>query len=164
MKEVTMALESILDAIAELAKSPEAVREAFAGIGAKKLRRKPNSNLFSPLEDLWHLRDIEREGYFVRIARILSEDVPILEDLDGDRMAIERRYNELELAQAMAGFAAARAESLALLKGLPAGAWSRQAHFANRLIDLKMLIAMMVDHDRGHLSSIRGVYVKSIAA
>jgi DinB superfamily len=159
-----MTLESIFDAIDQLASSPLAVREIFAEMAAEKLRRKPNSNLFSPLEDVWHLRDIEREGYLVRIGRILTEDMPILGDLDGDRMAIDRRYNELELAPAIAEFAAARAESLALLKRLPAEAWSRQAHFANRIIDLKTLIAMMVDHDRGHLSSIRGVYVKSIAA
>lgn len=129
-----------------------------------KLRRKPDASLFSPLEDAWHLRDIEREGYLVRIRRILSEDVPVLEDLDGDRMAIERRYNELELAPAVAGFAAARAESLALLKGLPMEIWMRRAHFAERLIDLRTLIEMMVDHDHGHLSSIRGAYVRSIAA
>jgi hypothetical protein len=159
-----MAHESVVDAIDRLAGAPQAIREAFAGMDAEKIRRKPNLTLFSPLEDVWHLRDIEREGYLVRIGRILSENVPALEDLDGDRMAVERRYNELELAPAIAGFAVARAESLALLKGLPTEAWMRQAHFANRVIDLRMLIDMMVEHDHGHLSSIRGVYVRSTAA
>ena len=159
-----MADESVVDAIDKLARTPEAVREAFAGMDAGKLRRKPKPSLFSPLEDVWHLRDIEKEGYLVRIGRILSENVPVLEDLDGDRMAIERRYNELELSPAIAGFAAARAESLELLKGLPTEAWMRQAHFANHVIDLRALIGTMVDHDHGHLSSIRGVYAKSIAA
>ena len=159
-----MAHESLVDAIEKLAKTPEAIREAFAGMDTAKLRRKPSPGLFSPLEDVWHLRDIEGEGYLVRIGRILSENVPVLEDLDGDRLAIERRYNELDLAPAIAGFASARAESLALLKGLPAEAWIRQAHFANRVIDLQTLIHMMVDHDHGHLSSIRGAYVRSIAA
>lgn len=159
-----MAHESVVDAIGKLARAPEAIREAFAGMDSEKLRRKPNPSIFSPLEDVWHLRDIESGGYLVRIGRILSENLPVLEDLDGDRMAIERRYNELELAPAIAGFAAARAESLALLKGLPTEAWARQAHFANRFIDLRTLIDMMVEHDHGHLSSIRGVYVRSIAA
>jgi hypothetical protein len=79
-------------------------------------------------------------------------------------MAVERRYNELDLAPALAGFAAARAQSLALLKGLPTEAWMRRAHFANRVIDLRTLIDMMLEHDHGHLSSIRGVSVRSIAA
>ena len=159
-----MAHESVVDAIDRLARAPQAIREAFAGMDTEKIRRKPNLTLFSPLEDVWHLRDIEREGYLVRVGRILSENVPALEDLDGDRMAVERRYNDLELAPAIAGFAVARAESLALLKGLPTEAWMRQAHFANRVIDLRALIDMMLEHDHGHLSSIRGVYVRSIAA
>jgi hypothetical protein len=159
-----MAHEPMVDAIGKLARTPEVVREDLARMDVGKLRRKLNPSLFSPLEDVWHLRDIEREGYLVRIRRILSENVPVLEDLDGDRMAIERRYNELELAPAVSGFAAARAESLALLNGLPMEAWMRRAHFADHVIDLRTLIGMMVDHDQGHLSSIRGVYVRSIAA
>jgi hypothetical protein len=159
-----MAHERMVEAVEKLARTPEVVREHLARMDVGKLRRKPSPSLFSPLEDVWHLRDIEREGYLVRIRRILSENVPVLEDLDGDRMAIERRYNELEIAPAITGFAAARAESLTLLTGLPTEAWMRRAHFADRVIDLQTLINTMVDHDQGHLSSIRGVYVRSIAA
>jgi DinB superfamily len=159
-----MARESVANTIDQLARAPEAVREAIARVHAEKLRNKPNASVFSPLGDVWHLRDIEAEGYLVRIRRILAETLPVLEDLDGDRMAIERRYNELELGPAIAGFAVARGESLALLQGLPTESWMRQALFASRIIDLRTLIHMMVDHDRGHLSNIRGVYVRSIAA
>jgi hypothetical protein len=159
-----MAQESAIETIDTLARAPEVVREAIAGVDVDKLRKKPKPSIFSPLEDVWHLRDIETEGYLVRIRRILSETLPVLEDLDGDRMAIERRYNELELGPAIAGFATAREESLALLQGLPTEAWMRRALLANRIIDLRALIHMMVDHDRGHLSNIRGVYVKSLAA
>ena len=159
-----MAQDSVLDAVDQLTRAPELVREAIAAVAAEKLRKKPNPSVFTPLEDVWHLRDIETEGYLVRIRSILSETLPDLEDLDGDRMAIERRYNELELGPAIAGFAAARRESLALLQGLPAEAWMRQALFANRIIDLRTLIHIMVDHDHGHLSNIRGIYVRSIAA
>jgi hypothetical protein len=79
-------------------------------------------------------------------------------------MAIVRRYNERELATALEEFACARAQSIRLLKSLPPEAWARPAHFANRTIDLRELIEMMVDHDRGHLSSISGVHVGSVAA
>jgi hypothetical protein len=122
-----MAQESAADMIDQLARAPEVVREAIGEINVEKLRNKPSASIFSPLEDVWHLRDIEAEGYLVRIRRILSELLPALEDLDGDRTAIERRYNELELEPAIAGFAVARGESVALLRGLPAEAWMRQA-------------------------------------
>jgi DinB family protein len=156
--------ELIAPAIGKLADTPVRLRHLFEQMDVAKLRVKPAPKLFSPLEDMWHLHDIEWEGYSVRIRRMLTEELPVLESLDGDRMAILRRYNELQLPAALAGFAAARAESLRLLEGLPAQAWTRRAEFENRWIDLRDLIDMMIEHDQGHLSSIRGVYVASIAA
>jgi len=156
--------ELIASALHTLAETPVRLRDLFERMDPAKIRIKPNLSLFSPLEDVWHLYDIEREGYLVRIRRILTEESPILENLDGDRMAVERRYNDLELPAAVAGFSAARTESLGLLHGLPAEAWMRRGEFENRVIDLKTLIDMMVEHDQGHLSSIQGVFVKSAAA
>ncbi len=159
-----MSEESTAAAIDKLAETPVRLRNVLAGMDVAKLRIKANPDLFSPLEDVWHLFDIEREGYLVRIRRILTEESPILENLDGDRMAIERRYNELDLTAAIDGFAAARTESLALLQGLPTESWVRRAQFENRVINLKTLIDMMVEHDQGHLLSIQGVVVSSAAA
>jgi hypothetical protein len=70
------------------------------------------------------------------------------------KMAVKQRYNERELSPAIEGFASARAKSISLLRGLPPDAWTRPAQFANRTINLRELIEMMVEHDRGHLSSI----------
>ena len=156
--------ELIASALITLAETPIRLRDLFERMDPAKIRIKPNPSLFSPLEDAWHLYDIEREGYLVRIRRILTEEMPILENLDGDRMANERRYNDLELTEAIAGFSAARTESLRLLRGLPAETWMRRGEFENRVIDLKTLIDMMVEHDQGHLLSIQGVSVKSVAA
>jgi hypothetical protein len=155
---------SIQNYVSQLSATPTLLRELLSAMDPVKLHTKPALGLFSPLEDAWHLRDIEKEGYLVRIQRMLAEQSPVLENLDGDQMAIARRYNERELTAAVEGFACARAESISLLKGLPPKAWARSAHFANRTIDLRELIEMMVEHDRGHLSSIRGVYVRSVAA
>jgi DinB superfamily len=118
--------ELIASALNTLAETPIRLRDLFERIDLAKIRIKPNQSLFSPLEDVWHLYDIEREGYLVRIRRILIEESPILENLDGDRMAVERHYNDLELTAAIAGFSAARAESSRLLQGLPAEAWLRR--------------------------------------
>jgi len=162
--ESSVSHESMVAAINELAETPVRLRGLVAGTDVAKLRIKPNAGLFSPLENIWHLFDIEREGYLVRIRRILTEELPILENLDGDRMAIDRRYNELDLHVAIEGFAASRSESLGLLQGLPAHAWMRRAEFENRVIDLKTLIDTMVEHDQGHLLSIQGVIVSSVSA
>jgi len=58
-----MAHRATVDAIKKVARSPEVVREYLARMEISQLRSKPNPGLFSPLEDVWHLRDIEREGY-----------------------------------------------------------------------------------------------------
>ncbi len=155
--------KSIQNSISQLSDTPTLLRELLSAMDPVKMRTKPAPGLFSPLENAWHLRDIEREGYLVRIQRMLTGQSPVLEDLDGDQMAIVRRYNERELAPALEDFACARAESIGLLKGLPPEAWARSAHFASRTMDLRELIEMMVEHDRGHLSSIRDVYVASVA-
>ncbi|MGC2033389.1 MAG: DinB family protein [Steroidobacteraceae bacterium] len=156
--------ETIDAAVKQLAETPMRLRDLFERMDPAKIRIKSHPTLFSPLEDVWHLHDIEREGYLKRIRRILTEELPVLENLDGDRMAIERRYIELELPAAIDGFAAARAASLALLRELPLQDWVRRAEFENRSIDLWILIGMMVEHDRGHLLSIQGVFVSSVAA
>lgn len=156
--------ESIRYAFSQLNATPTLLRNLLTLMDPVKLRTKPAPGLFSPLEDAWHLRDIETEGCLVRIQRMLTEHSPVLEDLDGEQMAIERRYNELQLTPALEGFASARAESINLLKGLASDAWARCAQFASRSISLQELIDMMVEHDQGHLSSIRGVFVPSVAA
>jgi hypothetical protein len=154
---------SIQNSISQLSAAPNLLRQLLSAMDPIKLRTKPAPGVFSPLEDAWHLRDIEREGYLIRIQRILAERSPVLVDLDGDQMAVARRYNQRELAPALDEFACARAESIRLLKGLPPEAWARPARFANRTVDLRELIEMMVEHDGGHVSSIRGVYVRSVA-
>jgi hypothetical protein len=162
-QEILVNQETIDAAVKQLAETPMRLRDLFERMDPAKIRIKPDPTLFSPLEDVWHLHDIEREGYLIRIRRILTEELPVLENIDGDRMAIERRYIELELPAAIDGFAAARAASLALLRELPLQDWMRRAEFENRSIDLGTLIGMMVEHDRGHLLSIQGVFVSSVA-
>ena len=111
--------ESIQSAIGRLSTMPTLLRELLSAMEPVKLRTKPAPGLFSPLEDAWHLRDIEMEGYLVRIQRMFTGQSPVLVDLNGDQMAIERRYNERELSPAIEGFASARAESISLPRGLP---------------------------------------------
>ena len=45
------------------------------------------SESFSAIGQVCHVRDIELDGYHVRIQRTLSEDEPTLESLDGYALA-----------------------------------------------------------------------------
>jgi len=114
----------------------------------------PNGS-FAPVEHVWHLADLEREGFGERIRRILEEDDPDLPDFDGDRIARERHYLSLSLAEGMRAFRAARAGNIATLRAVPAAKWTRagiQAG-AGRIL-LEDLPAMMAAHDASHRGEI----------
>jgi hypothetical protein len=77
--------------------------EQDAGRSARLIRQVPSDRLrwkpevwdgspgesFSALEHVCHVRDIERDGYRVRIRRLLDENDPSLVSLDGDELARE---------------------------------------------------------------------------
>src|SRR5262245_55170953 len=87
-------LGSLLDFLKETA---EFVEGMVAELSTNELTWKPSATEFSALEHVYHLLDIEREGYQERIRRLLEEDAPSLPDIDGDRLAQERKYNEQDL-------------------------------------------------------------------
>ena len=72
---------------AELARMPECLERATAGVDDEALRRRPAGETFSLIENVWHLTDLERDGYAVRIARLRDEVDPLLPDFDGARVA-----------------------------------------------------------------------------
>jgi hypothetical protein len=158
---MTLSVPEILNRLAEL---PAKVRQVCTALPNHKLGLRPAPGVFAPLEDAWHLHDIERAGWCVRIGRILGEHQPMLDSIDGDRLAIERRYLELDLEAALDGFAAARVASLRLLAEVTESALERTAVFEGRIITLRDLLVMMEEHDAAHFSRLRGAHVTSRAA
>src|SRR5436305_106893 len=59
--------------IAFLAETPMVVRQLVGALSADAARQRPAANEFSALEHACHLRDIEREGYAVRVLGALVE-------------------------------------------------------------------------------------------
>ena len=143
-EELQVAIELLVDI-------PARVEALLAGLDEVQLRYKPKPEVFSMVENLLHLRDIEIEGYSKRLRRILAEDTPALPDIDGTRLAIERRYNEQPVAPALAGFSAARRENVALLRTVTPADLARKAELekAGR-ITLAQLVQMWREHDAGH--------------
>ena len=79
---------------------------------------RPAGGGFSFVENVWHLADLEREGYGTRIRRILGEENPALLNFDGDRIARERCYQEKDVERGLALFARARQANLEKLRAL----------------------------------------------
>jgi hypothetical protein len=113
---------------------------------------------FSFLQNVWHLADLERDGYGERIARLRCEDHPVLPDFDGARVARERDYRSRSVRDGLAAFAGARRANLAILATVADDEWSRGGiQEAVGLVTLGDIPRMMADHDASHRLEIRAL-------
>lgn len=115
------------------------------------------SERFTPIAQLCHVRDIEREGYHVRLRRTLREDHPVLVDIDGHALAEWRDYAGCNDAQpVLDDFAAARAETVALLSTLSPADLRRTAAFPGHgTVTLRGLVHLLCSHDQQHLAGLQ---------
>ncbi len=134
-----------------LESTPALLARAAESLSPTAAARKPQPQGFSLLEHVWHLADLEREGYGVRIRRLLTEEDPPLSDFDGERVARERDYQKKDLAQGLDAFRAARTRNLEMLRSTPNSDWKRGG-FQESVgrITLEDIPRMMAEHDRGH--------------
>ena len=145
-------LESLL---LTLESTPALLVRAAEKMTEDQIRREPAGGGFSFVENVWHLADLEREGYGVRIRRILCEEEPYLADFEGDRIAREREYRKLDLAEGLAAFAIARNRNVRKLRSIHNTDWNRRGHQDNfGTISLSDVPRMMVEHDRAHSTEI----------
>jgi hypothetical protein len=137
-----------------LAQTPEIIARRIASLSDAELRRRGTEDHFSPVEDVCHLRDLEIEGYAVRINRILDDEHPFLPDFDGGRIAFERDYNSQDIRQALGHFAEARRQNLERLRDLAPAQLTREGTLEGvGRITLAKLLLLMSEHDEGHLQT-----------
>jgi DinB family protein len=142
------------ESIERLEEMPTFLEAALDAVPDDEFLSRPAPGEFSLVEQACHLRDLEREGYLVRVRRILSETLPALESFDGTAVAQARNYMMQDARMAAQEFAAARREVLGLLAATTPGDLDRTATFGEQRITLRDLVAMMEAHDRGHREEI----------
>lgn len=140
----------LAESIERLESMPEFLEAALDTATRDELVLRPGADEFSLVEHACHLRDLDREGYLVRVRRMLSEQAPALQSFDGAAVALARSYLEQDARVAAQEFAAARHSLTLLLAPLTADDLKREATFAGKRLCFADIIAMMVDHDRGH--------------
>ena len=123
---------------------------AGTGSNVDALLFSPETGWFSLVEHACHLRDVEREGYLVRVRRILAEERPVLAGFEGDVVAQARNYRAQDARAAAREFAAARRELVKLLRAVGPADLRRDAVFAGKTITLTDLVGMAVEHDDEH--------------
>ena len=73
MKAAAFTPVALAEAVARLESMPGFLASALASVPAADLARQVVPGEFSLVEHACHLRDLEREGYFVRVGRMLAE-------------------------------------------------------------------------------------------
>lgn len=137
-----------------LSAMPAMLADAFRGLSADEARLE-GADGFSPVDQCWHLADLERDGYGVRIHRLLTEEEPLLPDFDGERVARERDYKSLSISEGIAAFRDARAANLAALRRVSDREWERRGTQEGvGRVGLCDVPAMMAEHDAAHRAEI----------
>jgi len=111
---------------------------------------------FTAIEQLWHVHDVEIDGYHQRFRRILGEDHPFLPDLGSEALAKARDYASRDATSALAGFRTAREQTVAMLASLDAKQLERTALFEDYgPTTTRGLVHFLCSHDQQHLAGLQ---------
>lgn len=114
------------------------------------------SEPFTAIEQICHIRDIEIEGYHMRIQRALAEHCPTLASIDSIAITAQRPYAQANVAEVFASFRAAREYTLQLITGLTEAQLQRTALFEGYgPLTLRSLLHYLCSHDQQHLSGLQ---------
>ncbi|WP_298926330.1 DinB family protein [uncultured Ramlibacter sp.] len=148
--------------LAALRAFPDQLADHFAAIAPAWRHWAPPSwegvpsEAFTAIEQVWHVRDIEVEGYHLRIRRTLEEDTPLLASIDSEAVAAQRNYGLADAQTALADFRQARATTLALVATLEPVQLKRTAIFEGYgPLTLRSLVHYLCSHDQQHLAGLQ---------
>ena len=148
---------TLRETLERLGAMPAFVEAALHEAGEENLALRPSGDTFALVEQACHLRDLEREGYLVRLRRTLGEVAPVLDSFDGQAVAAARDYASQDAHAASQDFAAARRELVAVVGALSPDDLGREATFGGERITLAQLLAMIDAHDTEHREEIERI-------
>ncbi|MDZ4866426.1 MAG: DinB family protein [Alphaproteobacteria bacterium] len=150
---------------------PETLRAFIATVPGETLDWRPKSWEGIPSEELTvrqqlcHLRDIEADGYIVRIKRVLAEQNPALASIDTYALIEPRNYDRTEVEAAIDAFTAARKKTMQILDAVEPEDFARRGAFEGYGdVTLAGLIHYLCSHDQQHLAGIQWLLGQHAAA
>ncbi len=125
------------------------------GINSDDARWRPANGAWSILEVVTHLADEEVEDFRRRLQMTLSDPTTPWPPNDPEAWAVERRYNDGELAESLARFLEERRASLGWLRSLDKADWSiAYQHPKVGPVPAGDLLASWAAHDLLHLRQV----------
>lgn len=141
--------------IAEYAAGYDEVAAALKGFPPAGLTARPIANKWTATEIVHHLADSESISA-QRLRKLLVEDHPVIQGYDQEVWAEKLRYNQRELAPALAAFQAARATTTQLLSGMSDADWAREGwHTESGRYSAEKWLAIYAVHAHNHAAQIR---------
>jgi hypothetical protein len=138
---------------------PDTLAAFVSSFPRAAIRQRPPQGGFSLVEHLCHLRDLEREGFRLRIRRILTQDMPELQEIDGSTLAIERDYASQDADAALRDWRAARTQTVLMLReALPAQAARKGIYGGFGVVTLASLAQGIVVHDSSHWGELQALF------
>jgi hypothetical protein len=138
---------------------PRILRSLASAVSDGDARRRLEEEPFTFVQHTWHLADLEREGFGVRIGRIATEIQPFLPDFDGARIARERGYQALDPKLGAELFAHARAANLARLSLLDPEDLRRNGYQEGvGVVVLSEIPRRMLEHDLAHAAELETLF------
>ncbi|MEO8000694.1 MAG: DinB family protein [Arenimonas sp.] len=114
------------------------------------------SEHFTAIEQVCHVRDIEIEGYQLRIHRTLNEINPLLVSIDSESVALERSYCDENVVEVFSTFRQARTNTVTLIENLSDDQLDRSAVFEGYgPVTLRGLLHYLCSHDQQHLAGLQ---------
>lgn len=108
-------------------------------------------------EVVGHMIDVERIFNY-RVLRIARADPTPIEGFDEDAYIAPAEFDRRALAELIEDFETARRATLALVRGLPAAAWTRVGTANGKRISVRALVYIIAGHERHHLATLRERY------
>lgn len=120
---------------------------------------RPIPNKWSIKEIMCHLRDMERLAYLARHRRMLTEDSPLLPNVDQDRLAFESDYIDQDAKAALEEFKRLRWETIQTLASASPEAWSRGGvHEIDGPMTIEQLAVRQIKgNDMNHLVQMKDI-------
>ena len=140
--------------IARYANGPAVLRAALARVPEKALQWRPKPDEWSAHEVIVHCADSETTAAG-RIRWIVAEKDPVILGYDQDRWATTFDYHSHPLEPALAAVDAVRANTVALLRRLPADAWAKEGrHTESGRYGAEDWLRIYAEHLEGHARQI----------
>jgi hypothetical protein len=134
-----------------LTRSGAALRAVATGVTPEEARWRPAAEDWSVLEVVNHLWDEEREDFRTRLDITLRAGDERWPGIHPSRWVLERKYNERDIAESLAGFLAERELSIKWLDSLQDADAARTYTESDRSMTAGDLMASWAAHDLLHL-------------